>query len=639
MDANRIKFVNSLKGRMLLFLGIPTILTISIVISITAIDSFSKARSQAELSIQKATELVALEIERQNSTAIRTAKMMALAQEESMFGKRIESSQFARRVLSEHPEYTGAYVGYDTNADKQDSEYTSEEFSGKITDEDGRFIPYWFRDSGALAISPLIDMDTGLYYEGQRKLFKKSGKAQGLVTEPYLYEGQMIVEQSYPIIIDRKFVGIAGVDRALSDIDSLLNSIKEETNRDIFLISRGGNFISATTNSEELKTKAIADTQYAELFKRFYEQRDQNTIELDHDPVDNGTFYFSKRMVKTGSWLIIVRESETQVMGPIQKQLRKTISIGLAGVLLILGLSLWYSSSISTRLKNTMRKAEQLAAGNLISQSDDDTKARDEVDNLERSLDNMHRILIDVTTEIQNNSESIASGSTQIRDTSMSLSSATNMQAASVEQTAASIEEMEASINQNSSNAQATDKMAYKSSESAVKGGKAVADTVLAMTQIAEKITIIEDISYQTNMLALNAAIEAARAGEHGKGFAVVAAEVRKLAERSQFAASEISTLTGESVKVAENAGILLEQMVPDITQTATLVQEISASSEEQLTGAGQITLAMQQLDKVTQQNAAGAEELAATAEQLQSQSEHLQKAVSFFSIDQNSHS
>ncbi len=245
----------------------------------------------------------------------------------------------------------------------------------------------------------------------------------------------------------------------------------------------------------------------------------------------------------------------------------------------------------------------------------------------------MQQKLIDVVQQIQGNSDQISSAAAQVSDTASSLSEAASEQAASVEETSASMEEMGASISQNSENAQTTDKIASESAIAAGEGGEAVAGTVNAMTQIAQKISIIEDIAYQTNMLALNAAIEAARAGEHGKGFAVVAAEVRKLAERSQVAASEISTLTGDSVKVAEKAGSLLERMVPDITRTAELVQEISAASEEQSSGVGQINSAMQQLDKVTQQNAAGSEELAATAEEMQAQSANLQQVVSFFRL------
>jgi methyl-accepting chemotaxis protein len=250
---------------------------------------------------------------------------------------------------------------------------------------------------------------------------------------------------------------------------------------------------------------------------------------------------------------------------------------------------------------------------------------------------NMQTRLTEVVEQIQSNSSQISSAAEQVSDTANSLSEGASAQAASVEETSASVEEMGASISQNSENSQTTDKIAGESAKSAGEGGEAVASTVDAMMQIADKITIIEDIAYQTNMLALNAAIEAARAGEHGKGFAVVAAEVRKLAERSQSAASEISTLTGESVKVANTAGELLQKMVPDITKTAELVQEISAASEEQSSGVGQINSAMQQLDKVTQQNAAGSEELAATAEEMQAQSTNLQQVVAFFRLANSS--
>jgi methyl-accepting chemotaxis protein len=229
--------------------------------------------------------------------------------------------------------------------------------------------------------------------------------------------------------------------------------------------------------------------------------------------------------------------------------------------------------------------------------------------------------------------DQLGNASEQISATSQSLSQASNEQAASVEETTASIEEMSASINQNSENAKVTDGMATKAAKEAGQGGVAVKQTVKAMKDIANRIGIIDDIAYQTNMLALNAAIEAARAGDHGKGFAVVAAEVRKLAERSQIAAKEIGELAQSSVKTAEDAGQLLDSIVPSISKTSDLVQEIAAASQEQSAGAEQVNAAMMQMNTITQQNASASEELAATAEEMTGQAEQLQSLMNFFKI------
>jgi methyl-accepting chemotaxis protein len=287
--------------------------------------------------------------------------------------------------------------------------------------------------------------------------------------------------------------------------------------------------------------------------------------------------------------------------------------------------------SITKPLCEAVAVANALADGDLTVKVE--SRSKDETGQLLAAMQNMVEKLSQVVADVNGGAESLASASEQVSSTAQSLSQATSEQAAGVEETSASIEQMTASISQNTENAKVTDGMATKAAKEATEGGEAVKATVTAMKQIAGKIGIIDDIAYQTNLLALNAAIEAARAGEHGKGFAVVAAEVRKLAERSQVAAQEIGQLAGSSVDMAEKAGKLLDEMVPNIRKTSDLVQEITAASEEQTAGVGQINSAVGQLSQTTQQNASSSEELAATAEEMSSQAEQLQQTMAFFKL------
>ena len=274
--------------------------------------------------------------------------------------------------------------------------------------------------------------------------------------------------------------------------------------------------------------------------------------------------------------------------------------------------------------------AKEVAQGNLMVE----LKKRCENDDLMESLAGMVDKLKEVVMEVQSAADNVATGAQEMSATAQNMSQGATEQAASAEEISSSMEQMASNIRQNTDNAMQTEKIAVKSSSDAKEGGRAVTETVSAMKEIATKISIIEEIARQTNLLALNAAIEAARAGEHGKGFAVVASEVRKLAERSQSAAGEISKLSTSSVAIAEQAGNMLNMMLPDIQKTAELVQEISASSKEQDTGAEQINKAIQQLDQVIQQNAGSAEEMASTTEELSSQAEQLKSTIAFFSLD-----
>ncbi len=287
-------------------------------------------------------------------------------------------------------------------------------------------------------------------------------------------------------------------------------------------------------------------------------------------------------------------------------------------------------NGMTANLRATAHVAEEIARGNLTVNA----KRLSDKDTLGLALETMLQKLRQVVTDAAAAADNVAAGSQQLSASAEELSQGSTEQASSTEEASASMEQMAANIRQNAENAGQTEKIARQSAADAEVSGKAVGKAVDAMQTIAEKITIVQEIARQTDLLALNAAVEAARAGEHGKGFAVVASEVRKLAERSQTAAAEISALSADTVKVAQEAGQMLVRLVPDIKKTAELVEEISAACREQDIGAEQINQAILQLDKVTQQNSGASEEMAATSEELAGQAEQLQATIGYFHVD-----
>jgi len=315
---------------------------------------------------------------------------------------------------------------------------------------------------------------------------------------------------------------------------------------------------------------------------------------------------------------------------------RSVLLSALIAVLLGGFMAIAITRVITVALFKGVNFANLIASGDLTATLD--VVQNDEIGMLAVALRNMLEKLTNIVEEVNSAARQVASGSQQLSSTAQQISQGATEQASSVEEISSSMEQMTSNIKQNAENALQTEKIAQKSALAAEEGGKAVNATVAAMKEIASKIGIIEEIARSTNMLALNASIEAARAGEYGKGFAVVASEVGKLAERSQKEAGEISSLSIESLTIAEKAGKTITAMIPDIRRTAELVQEISASSSEQNSGVQQINSAILQLDQVVQQNASSSEESSSMSEELASQAVQMQETMEFFKTRKTSH-
>lgn len=307
---------------------------------------------------------------------------------------------------------------------------------------------------------------------------------------------------------------------------------------------------------------------------------------------------------------------------------------GAAGIILGVIIYLYIYRLMTRPLVKSIGEVKQISDGDLKIKIVEN-KSKNELGILNNSLIKLIENLTDIISKIDMGASQVSAASEQMSSNSQQLSQGANEQASSVEEISSTMEEMASNIENNTTNSLETEKIALLVFESIKKMKVATEETLQSAHDIAGKITIINDIAFQTNILALNAAVEAARTGEHGKGFAVVASEVRKLAERSKFAADEIVSLAEKSVKLTEGGMGFMNTLMPEVEKTTRLVQEITAASQEQNNGATQVNNAIQQLNQVTLQNASSSEQLATNAEELSSQAEQLKELISYFKLDE----
>ena len=467
----------------------------------------------------------------------------------------------------------------------------------------------------------------------ERDYFKKAMTGETYISQMLISKvtGEATVVVSTPILGDSgKAIGVCTVSLKTAGLTEEMAKYKLGDSGYFAVADRSGLFVLHPNKEMALKINISNVAGFETVAKRALAGETGYQVY---------TYTGSRRIcgfstVPSMGWIIFSQMPEKEFLKTATTIRSAIIIVALiAGTLSIICLY-FLAKSISLPLKRGVVFAEAIAKGDLAMTVQGDVLAKgDELGDLARALNDMSGNLKRIVTDIHSASANVAQGSEEISTTSESMSQGATEQAASAEEVSSSVEEMAATIKQNSDNASATESIAAKAVKEAEAGSEAVLQAVAAMRDIADKISVIEEIARQTNLLALNAAIEAARAGESGKGFAVVASEVRKLAERSQEAAGEITGLSKSTVEAAERAGHIISGIVPDIRRTSELVQEITSASCEQSTGAEQIGKAMVQLDTVIQSNASASEEMASMSEELSGQAQQLAATISFFRL------
>jgi len=688
LDNRKVPFVRSLAGRLLLFGVYPAAALVGLVIGINAQERFEDLERLAQEELRREALFIGARIGESNEAAIRAARSIAAQQEAGLFGKRQLTVEVLKGILSADPDITAAYVGYEPGADGNDAAALAAD-PAEWMDATGRFLPYPFRDwtkGDAISVKPLVDMETSLYYDGVRRAFAENGRATTLVTEPYVYDGQLIVEQSHPIVIDGKFRGIGAVDRALVTIERTVRERTQAIGATAYLVSSRGRFIVATDDapvgaspnagaSAELRTTPVADSRLAPMIEEL--RRDADADGFVHratDPRNGIELVAASVRVPAGDWTLVLVKDREAVVGPIRAQVATGLVIVSLAVLSTIALVGQIAVRTGRRLGAAVKAAAEISRGNLASEVQRCTK-QDEAGVLLRGLESMRTALARLIAGVQSAGVTVETSSVELTaasreqaamaqrfgESTAQVAAASRQITTTSKELARTMSEVERSVGETADLADSS-RASLASVDGTIREVAQAADSIAAkLSAISERaasinavVGVIAKVADQTNLLSVNAAIEAEKAGEQGRGFLVVAREIRRLADQTAGATGDIESIVRE-MQSAVGAGVMemdrfaekvrrgVEEVTDSSRRMGEIIERVEANAERyravsegmqsQAQGADTISASMTALADAARRAVESAEEFGRTADELQRASQTLRGSVGQFTI------